>query len=433
MAFLGIILVGTLLLLLPSASRDGISCGPVTALFTATSATCVTGLSLVDTYSQWSPFGQIILLCLIEIGGLGFMSIASILILLFRGRVGMKQQMLMAQSMGTSDLQDIVKMQKWMLKMCLLIEGTGTLLLTARFAVQYPLGKAFRLGLFHSISAFCNAGFDILGFRSPGSSVGTYGLDPFVLLPLSALIIFGGLGYIVWEEAIRIHHWKKLSVYTKLVFLTTLSLLLGGTMLVMLCEYNNPETLGPLSFPQKLLSAFFQSVTLRTAGFSGFPQEHLTDGGKMVSMFLMLIGGSSGSTAGGLKTVTLVVILLFLKSRMQGKSTVTVFHRTLPSSQVLNALSIYGLMVFLAFFGASFITMTSPVTLSDALYESISAIATVGLSCNATSRLSLPAKLLICIYMYFGRVGVLTISLGFLNPRTTEPRYRYADTTLLIG
>lgn len=433
LAFLGIILVGTLLLQLPAASRSGTSCGFMTALFTSTSATCVTGLSLVDTYSQWSMFGQIVLLCLIEIGGLGFMSIASILILLFRGQVGMKQQMLIAQSFGTSDMQDIVKMQKWMLKMCFLIEGAGTALLTARFCVEYPLGKAFRLGLFHAVSAFCNAGFDILGFRAPGSSLMTYGRDPLILLPISALVIFGGLGYIVWEEAIRVRRWKKLSVYARLVFLATASLLIGGTVLIFICESGNPNTLGPMSFPQKLLAAFFQSVTLRTAGFAGIPQEMLTEGGKAVSMFLMLIGGSSGSTAGGLKTVTFIVILLFLRSRMFGKSTVTVFHRTIPLSQVINALSIYGLMSFLAIFGAAVISMTSPLSLTEALFESISAIGTVGLSCNVTSKLALPGKLLICIYMYFGRVGVLTISLGFLNPRTTEPRYRYADTTLLIG
>ncbi len=433
LTFLAIILIGSLLLLLPVASRSGTSCGFMTALFTATSATCVTGLSLVDTYSQWSPFGQVVLLCLIEIGGLGFMSIASILILLFRGQVGMKQQMLIAQAFGTSDMQNIVKMQKWMLKMCFLIEGSGTVLLTARFLTQYSFGKAFRLGLFHSISAFCNAGFDILGFRSPGSSMITYGTDPFILLPLSGLIIFGGLGYIVWEEAIRVRKWKKLSVYSRLVFLTTGSLLLGGMLLILLCEFRNPDTLGPMSFPQKILAAFFQSVTLRTAGFAGIPQDMLTEGGKAVSMGLMLIGGSSGSTAGGLKTVTFVVILLFLRSRMYGKSTVTVFHRTIPLTLVINALSIYGLMTFLSVFGAAVISMTSPISLTEALYESVSAIGTVGLSCNVTSQLSLPGKLLICIYMYFGRVGVLTISLGFLSPRTVEPRYRYADTTLLIG
>jgi len=431
--FLIIILLGTILLLLPAASRSGTSCGWMTALFTATSATCVTGLSLVDTYTQWSPFGQIVLACLIEIGGLGFMSIASILILLFRGQVGMKQQMLIAQSLGTSDMQDIVKMQKWMLKMCLIIQFGGMVLLTARFLCQYPFDMAIRLGLFHSVSAFCNAGFDILGFRLPGSSVGTYATDPFILLPLSALIIFGGLGYIVWEEAIRVRRWKKLSVYARLVLLTTLALLLSGTLMILICEYQNPKTLGPMTIPQKLLAAFFQSVTLRTAGFAGIPQEALTDAGKSVSMFLMLIGGSSGSTAGGLKTVTFVVVLLFLRSRMTGKPTVTVFHRTIPSSLVINALSIYGLMVFLSVFGATLLTMTSPLSLTEALYECVSAIATVGLSCNATSRLSLPGKLLICLYMYFGRVGILTISLGFLHPRTTEPRYRYADTNLLIG
>ena len=345
----------------------------------------------------------------------------------------MKEQMLIAQSLGTSNMQSIVQMQRWMLRMCFAIESLGAFLLMLRFLPEYGLKRALWLGIFHAISAFCNAGFDILGFRAPGASLTTYGTDPFILLPLSLLIILGGLGYLVWEEVARVRRWKKLSVYARLVLLATLSLLAIGTGLILILEWNNPETLGPMTVPQKILAAFFQSVTLRTAGFSGVSQEALTDGGKLVSMTLMLVGGSSGSTAGGLKTVTLLVILLFLKSRMLGHSTVTVFHRSIPMSLVLNALSIFGLMVSLSFLGACVICATSPVTLSEALYESVSAIATVGLSCNATGRLSLAGKLLICVYMYFGRVGILTISLGFLHPRATEPRYRYADTTLLIG
>ncbi|MBQ9307622.1 MAG: potassium uptake protein, TrkH family [Clostridia bacterium] len=433
LAFLGIILAGTLLLLLPISTRSHTSSPFLTALYTATSATCVTGLSLVDTYTHWSLFGHIVILCLIQIGGLGFMAIASSLIFLFRGRVGMKQQLLMAQSLGTPDFQGIVRMQKWMLRMAFLTEGIGAVLLTLRFLPEFGFARSLWLGVFHSVSAFCNAGFDILGFRSAGSSLITYGTDPFILLPVALLVIVGGLGYVVWEEIFTRRSWKKLSVYAKLVCLTTLALLIAGTLLVLVYEYHNPQTLGNLSFPQKLLAAFFQSVTLRTAGFSGIAQRELTEGGKAVSMFLMLVGGSSASTAGGLKTVTLVVILLFLWSRMRGKPTVTVFHRTVPAGLVLNALSIFGLMFSLAFAGAAIICMTSDLTFTEACYETVSAIATVGLSCDASTRVSLIGKLLIILYMYFGRVGVLTISLGFLHPSDTEPRYRYADTQLLIG
>ncbi len=433
MVFLLIILLGTLLLLLPAASRSGTSCGFMTALFTATSTTCVTGLSLVDTYSQWSGFGQIVLLCLIQIGGLGFMSMASMLIFLFRGRFGMTEQLLMAQSLGARGLKDVIHLQRWMLLACLSVESAGALLLTIHFLPSFGLIRALRLGVFHAVSAFCNAGFDLFGFLEPGSSVMHFGTDPFVLLTLSTLIILGSLGFLVWDEVLKERKWKKFSVYTRLVLIMTGSLVLFGTLFIFLFESGNPLTLGPLSLPQKWLAAFFQSVTLRTAGFAGISQKAMSDGGKAFSMILMLIGGSSGSTAGGLKTVTMVVILLFLWSQMRGKRVVTVFHRSIPANLVLNALSIFGLMISLAFLGGIVISSTSPVSLTDALYEAVSAIATVGLSCDVTARLSLPAKILIILYMYFGRVGVLTISLGFLHPGTAEPRYRYADTSLLIG
>ena len=287
--------------------------------------------------------------------------------------------------------------------------------------------------MFHSVSAFCNAGFDILGFKSPGASLIVYQTDPVICLTLSALVILGGLGFIVWHEVARFPRKRKLSVYSRLVLIATAALLLGGTAALALCEWNNPATLQPLTFGQKWLAAFFQSATLRTAGFAGVDQGALTEAGKGVSMFLMLIGGSSGSTAGGMKTVTMLVILLFLWSRLRGKSSVVVFHRTIGLPSVLNALMIFGVMTGLAVFGAVVIAGTSPVSLTESLYESISAIATVGLSCGATARISPVGKLLLIVYMYFGRVGVLTLSMGFLKGDRSEPRFRYADATVLIG
>ena len=434
LAFLGIILPGTLLLMLPASSRSGRSCDFLSALFTATSATCVTGLTPFDTWTQWSGLGQGILLCLIQIGGLGFMSIASILFFLIRSRIGLMGQMVMAQSLGREDLHEIADLQKWMLKGCFLIEGGGMLILAARFvSLGYPALQALKLGLFHAVSAFCNAGFAILGFLAPGASVSVYGRDPVILLTLSALIILGGLGFVVWNEIFHRRRGRRLSVYSRLVLIATAGLLAVGTLMTALCEWYNPDTLQPLSAGEKWLAAFFQSVTLRTAGFAGLDQGLLTDGGKGTALFLMLIGGSSGSTAGGLKTVTLVVILLFLWSRMRGKTSVVVFHRTIGIQPVLNALTIFGIMTGLAFFGAVFISMTSPVNFTESLFESVSAIATVGLSCNVTGRLSPAARVLIILYMYFGRVGVLTISLGFLKGEKPEPRFRYADANLLIG
>ena len=248
-----------------------------------------------------------------------------------------------------------------------------------------------------------------------------------------ALIVVGGLGFFVWEELVRVHNWKKFSVYTKLVLTTSLGLILAGAAVFCLLEWNNPGTLGSMTPDQKVLNGFFQSVTVRTAGFTSLDQSHLTDAGKGVSILLMLIGGSSGSTAGGIKTVTLVVLLLFLWSRARGRQTVCVFKRSIPTDKVLDAVTIVAILVGLAMFGALFISATSPVSFTDSLFESVSALATVGLTAGATGKLSLAAKLLIIIYMYFGRVGVLTISLGFLMGNRVEERYRYAYTNVLIG
>ena len=432
-SFALIILCGALLLTLPAASRDGVSCGFRGALFTATSATCVTGLVLYDTYTQWSGFGQTVIICLIQIGGLGFMSIASIFVLLLRKKVGLKQRMIMAQALSLNDMTDVVRLQKTVLIGSLTVEGIGALILTLRFLPEYGFGTALKWGVFHSVSAFCNAGFDIFGCITPGASLLEFQSDPVVLLTLSVLVVVGGLGFFVWQEVVSLRSFRKLSVYTRLVLLTTLTLLLGGMAAICLLEWNNPATLGDMVWADKLLNGWFQSVTLRTAGFASVDQAALSDGGKAVSMVLMLIGGSSGSTAGGIKTVTLVTLLLFVWARARGKGSVCVFKRTIPEDKVLDALTIFGIMIALAMFGGIFISATSPVGFTDALYESVSALATVGLTAGATGSLSIPAQILIIVYMYFGRVGVLTISLGFLMGDKAEERIRYAYTNLLIG
>ena len=433
LVFAGIILLGTLLLLLPAASRDGVSCGVLPALFTATSATCVTGLSLFDTWTQWSGFGQAVILSLIEIGGLGFMSAASLVVFLLRRKVGLKQRMVMAQALSLTDLQGVVRLQKLVLMGSLSVQGVGALILTLRFLPEYSFGTALKWGVFHSVSAFCNAGFDIFGCISPGSSLMTFNSDPVLLLTLRALIVVGGLGFLVWQEIITVRSWKKLSVYTRLVLLMTGALLLAGWMAICLLEWNNPGTLGGMSVGDKLLNGLFQSVTVRTAGFAAVDQGALTDAGKAVSMILMLIGGSSGSTAGGVKTVTMMVLVLFLVARSRGRNTVCAFKRTIPDSQVMDAMTICSIVTGLAVFGTVFITATSPMSFADAAFESVSALATVGLSAGGTAALSIPAQLLVIVYMYFGRVGVLTISLGFLIGDRAEERFQYARTNLLIG
>ena len=432
LAFASIILIGTLLLMTPAASRSGIGCSFRGALFTATSATCVTGLTLFDTWTQWSGFGQIVILTLIEIGGLGFMSAASIFVFVLRRRVGMKQRLVMAQSLSVEDMSSVVDLQKVVLKGSLSIQAIGAAILFLRFWPEVGLRKALHWGVFHSISAFCNAGFDIMGCFDPGTSVMGYNTDYVVCLPLMALVVLGGLGFFVWEEVVRVRCFKKLSVYTKLVLIITLSLLLFGTVSFAILEWDNPATLGGMSWHHKLLNAAFQSVTVRTAGFIAVNQEALTEASKAVSTVLMLIGGSSGSTAGGMKTVTILVMILFLAARARGRETVTVFKKTIPNSQILDALTIASVMIGLAVFGGVFISATSGFSFTDALYESASAIATVGLSAAGTANMSVLSQYLIIIYMYFGRVGVLTIALGFLQDKKAE-RYRYAETKLMIG
>ena len=433
LVFAAIILLGTALLALPVASRSGESCGFLPALFTATSSTCVTGLVLFDTWTQWSGFGQIVIISLIEIGGLGFMSAASLVLFLLRKKVGLKQRMVMAQALSVNDMDGVVRLQKWVLFGSLGIQLAGALILFARFLPEYGVANAAKWGVFHAISGFCNAGFDIVGCLQPGASMVVFNDDPVVLITLMALVMLGGLGFFVWEEVVRLRKWKKFSVYTKLVLLASAALLVGGAVAFCLLEWKNPKTLGAMPAWQKVLNGFFQSVTVRTAGFAGVDQAGLTDGSKAVSLFLMLIGGCSGSTAGGMKVVTMLVLVLFIWTRARGRQTVCVFKRTIPEKQAMDAMTIAFIMVGLAVFGAVFISATNPVGFTDALFETVSALATVGLTAGVTPSLGLPAQLMIIVFMYFGRVGVLTLSLGFLMGNRADDRFRYANTNLLIG
>ena len=257
--------------------------------------------------------------------------------------------------------------------------------------------------------------------------------NPVILGTLMLLITVGGLGFFVWEELLRVRSFKKCSVYTKLVLVTSAALVLLGTVVTLILEWDNPGTLGPMSWGGKILNSLFQSVTLRTAGFAGVDQALLTDGSKGFSVVMMLIGGSSGSTAGGLKTVTFMVLLLFIGARIRGRDSVNVFNRRIPEHKVLDAMTIIAIVVGLCMAGAVVIAATSPISFTDSLYESASALGTVGLTAGATSLLSLAGRLIIIVFMYFGRVGVLTLSMGFLLGDRAKQRYQYAETNLLIG
>jgi len=431
--FAAIILLGAGLLTLPAASRSGVSCGFFPALFTATSATCVTGLVLFDTYTQWSTFGQVVIITLIEIGGLGFMSAASTVVFLLRRKVGLRQKMVIAQALNLNDMDGVVKIQKLVLTGSLTVQGIGALILFLRFLPEHGVGRALGWGVFHSISAFCNAGFDLFGYIAPGQSLIIFNDDPIVCLTLMALVTVGGLGFLVWEEMARVRKFKDFSVYTKLVLLMTVSILLIGTAVILILEWDNPATLGNMPLWQKIMNAFFQTGTLRTAGFVTVDQAFLRDATKAFSILVMLVGGSSGSTAGGLKTVTVVVLLLFVWAKARGKESVHVFKRNIPASKAVDAMTITFITVLLSVFGGMLISACSSASFLDAWFEAVSAICTVGLTAAGTAGLGIFSQCIIIAFMYFGRVGILTLSLGFLMGNRAKDRFQYADTNLLIG
>ena len=432
-AFAAVILFGAILLTMPVASRDGHSSGFLTALFTATSATCVTGLTLVDTYLQWSAFGQIVIISLIQIGGLGFMTIASVFFFLLHRKIGLQQRLIIAQGFSLNDVDGVVHLVQNVLKGTFLFEFTGAAILTARFSRDVGFWRALRWGVFHSVSAFCNAGFDILGYLKPGSSLACYANDFVVNMTIMLLIVIGGLGFYVWSDLMRRGGRRHLSLYTKLVLTITAILIVGGASLFAIFEWNNPATFGQFSSGGKALASFFQSVTCRTAGFATVDEGKLTEASKAISVLLMLIGGSSGSTAGGIKTVTFGVLILAAVSAMRGRSRVTAYGRTIANDQIRQAMTIMILMIGLAFGGAVFLSATNGFPFIASLFETASALGTVGLTTGITPTLNTASRILLIMFMYFGRVGIMTFSLSFLFGDRPEERYHYAEGKVLIG
>ena len=434
LVFLAIILLGSVLLCLPVASRSGQSCEYLTALFTATSATCVTGLAVCDTFTQWSGFGQAVILLLIQVGGLGFMTILTIFFLALRTRIGLKKRMVMAALLGLNDMRGVVRLVRRILAGTLTLELCGAAILAVRFWSDVPPLTALWMGVFHAVSAFCNAGFDLMGRFQPGMSLAPYATDVTVNVVIMALIVLGGIGFFVWNDVLGNRFcWKKLSVYTRMVLSMTAILIVGGALLVGVFEWNNPATLGPMSAPEKCLAALFQSVTTRTAGFAAFDQTGLQDASKAVCAVWMLIGGSSGSTAGGMKTVTAAVLLLAAGRTMRGKRYLTVYSRTIAPEQVANAMAVAVMMGLMAFGGALALCVLDDVAFLNAIFETTSALGTVGLTAGVTPLLSAPSLLMLILFMFFGRVGIMTIGMGFLLTDRAEDRYHYAETKLLIG
>ena len=430
--FLSVILIGAMLLNLPVSSRDGHSSGFYSALFTATSATCVAGFSLKDIWTQWSPFGQAVILVMIEIGGLGFMSTVIFFLLLSKRRIGMRQRMAMAQGLGI-DVGGVVRVERWVILNSLIVQGIGAAVLTLGFLPHYGFKRALQLGISHSISAFCNCGLDFMGFSEPGIGFTNHMTDPLIIIPMILLIVYGGLGFIVLEQLYRLKSFHKLSVYAKLVLITTGILIAVGTVAYLFLEWNNPNTFGPMTLPQKIMAALFQSVNTRTAGFAGISQLAMHETSKTLTCILMLLGGAASSTSGGIKVGTLAVLVLYTWTRMRGKRTITVYNRSISANQVLDAMIITGMMAALSIIGGVAISVNSSVNIGPAVFSSISAIATCGLSIADTAGLHLFSQILIIFFMFFGRVGVLSIGLSFMLADPAEERIQRAECKLIIG
>ncbi len=411
LGFLLLILMGTLLLCLPFAST-GESVHFVDALFTATSATCVTGLTTVTTATQWTLFGKIVILSMIQIGGIGFMTFISLTTIVKRTASLSKRKMLM-QSAGSIELNGVIMLIRRIILGTLLIEGVGATILSIRFWTKgYSFIKGLWYGVFHSISAFCNAGFDIMG----DNSLMDYKSDTAVLITIAVLIIIGGIGFLVWGDfTAHGFKFKNYQLHSKIVIVTTSALLIGGTLIFYFTERN--QAFATFNEWEKWLNSFFEAVTLRTAGFASFDQSALSDGSSFVSYVFMLVGGSPGSTAGGIKTVTFAIVILNAISFARNKDSITIFKKRIHSSLVKHACAIITIYLAATCLTTVIISIIEPFALDDIIFEVISAVATVGLTKGITAYLCVWSKLLLCVTMFFGRMGGLTLLLAIAEKR----------------
>ena len=404
-----IITAGTILLVLPISSKGPSSTGIVDALFTATSATCVTGLVVFDTYTHWTLFGQLVILLLLQIGGIGFLTVIIGAMTLTHRRIGLKQRFAMQDAVSAPQVGGIVRMARFILVGSFLFEGLGALVLAFRFCPQFGLSRGLYFAVFHSVSAFCNAGFDLMGYRLANSSMTAYAGDPVVTLVMMALIVIGGLGFFVWvdiwEHGFR---FRRFRLHTKMVLVTTIFLIVFGTLFLMIFEIGGDAFAGK-SLGERTLLSLFQSVTARTAGFNTIDIAALGDSSILLLMCLMLIGGSPGSTAGGFKTTTLFLFLLCMSAEFRRARCMECFGRRLEESILRRATGVVTLFAVLCTAAAAALSAFDAIPFKEALFESASAIGTVGLSFGITGQLGTPSKLVLVALMFVGRVGGLTI------------------------
>ena len=434
LGFLAVILLGTVLLTLPAASRSGKGIGLFDSLFTATSAVCVTGLVAVDTGTTFSVFGQIVLLVLIQVGGLGFMVFATMIMVALGRKISIRGRMLIRESMNGASLSDLGRLTWLYLLLALAIETVGTVLLSIRLIPLLGWKHGIWMALFHAVSAFCNAGFDLFGNYA---SLTAFSGDPLVLLTVAVLIILGGLGFAVILETLRNRQgFRSLTLHTRIVLLTTLGLVLTGTVFYWLAERSNAETLAGFGEGEKILNAFFQSVTMRTAGFNSFDLSRFRDGSKLFSSVLMMIGASPASTGGGIKTTTFAALVLLMLSVVRGENEVNVARRRLSTDIARRALAVAVLFLTTLVTGTLIISFieNGRFPLADILFEASSAMGTVGVSAIGTSNLHPASRAVLLPMMFLGRVSPLTLAFAVAKRQgRIKTLSKYPEERIMIG
>lgn len=451
LGFLFFIITGTLLLMLPISHNHSTSL--LDALFTSTSAVCVTGLTVVTTASHWTGFGKLVILILIQVGGLGAMTFATIVLMLLNKKINFRQRLIIQESLNQDSLSGIIRMVKRIVFSTFIVEAIGAIFLSFRFIPEYGPIKGIWYSVFHSISAFCNAGFDIVG----DSSLIPYVDSLLINSVITILIIMGGLGFSVWFDIISTIKnctsnfncrfrknknkdvFKKFSLQTKLVLLSTIILIVVGTLLIFVFEFENPKTFGSLSLKGKLLASFFQSVAPRTAGFATLNLSDMTYASQFLYIILMFIGGSPGGTAGGMKTVTLTVIIITVISVIKGKENISVFKRKISFLYLQKSLAIVMMGLTIIAVSTVMLTFTENSTTAshefiDVLFESTSAIGTVGSTLSFTTSLSQIGRVIICLLMYIGRLGPLTVAMALTEKSNKSVnKINYPDENILVG
>lgn len=423
LSFVLLILVGSGLLSLPIAAADGVAVPYIDALFTATTATCVTGLVTVTTASAWSTFGHVVILLLIQVGGLGVITVVSWLMLLMNRKLSLSDNLLLQDAFNVNTLSGLAKFVKKVVLGTFAVEGAGALMYMLVLVPQFGW-RGIWLSVFNAISAFCNAGMDIIG----DNSLIDYAANPLMNGVTAALIILGGLGYIVWWDVWRVirsprrHGWRYLTLHSKIVLSATAVLLFGGTALILAAEHDNPATIGTMNWWDKFQCAFFQSVTTRTAGFAAIPQEGLTNAGALVSILLMFVGGSPVGTAGGVKTTTIVVLCATAYRTIMGRRQIGLFQRSLSSDAVRKAVAVVGMSLTVLVTSTLLLSVAVDASLVDILYETASATATVGLTRGLTPNLSVWGKLIIIATMYFGRIGPISLAIALGSRKEQQNR-----------